>query len=95
MNLDSIINKISLSKDKQISLLIGLILIIVISNFNEKIMTFVSNSHEYILISTLFLFGSITGKPIYDFFNCRYLFIITNKNMKGFLKQLTDDEKKY
>jgi|GEM_PF-5446514 len=93
MNLDDIINKISLSKDRQVGLFIGLLLVIIISNINDKIMNTILDIYPYVYITAVLLFGSIIGKPIYDFINNYYIGFIRKKNTENFLKHLTNDEK--
>lgn len=86
VNLNDIIDKISLSKEKQVSLFIGLLLIIMISNFNNQIMIIIVDLYKYIILTTIFLFGNIVGTPIYDFFKDEYNGLINRKNTKAFLK---------
>lgn len=93
LNLDDMINKISLSKDKQVGFFISLLLLLLIANINNRIMVYIQDIYFYVVITAIFLFGNIIGKLVYDFFKSYYNRIITKTNMKYFLKQLTNDEK--
>lgn len=58
-----------------------------------KIKELVLNVLPSVFILTIFLIGTLIGKPIYDYFKNKYTGYITKQNMQGFLKQLTNDEK--
>ncbi|MFT5659614.1 MAG: uncharacterized membrane protein YobD (UPF0266 family) [Sulfurimonas sp.] len=98
MNLDSIIDKVSLSKEKQVSLFIFCVILIIVSK-NDFLVEFFQieslllNLMPTIAVLLFFLFGTIIGKPIYDFFKNKYIGYVNNKNMNIFLQQLTNDEK--
>ncbi len=93
LNLDDMINKISLSKDKQVGFFISLLLLLLIANINNRIMVYIQDIYFYVVITAIFLFGNIIGKLVYDFSKSYYNRIMTKTNMKYFLKQLTNDEK--
>ena len=98
INLDELIDRISLSKEKQVSLFITCLIIISLSFCNNllellRVKDIINNMLDYIVLTAIFLFGSIFGNFIYSVIIRKYSGFITQRNMTIFLKQLTDDEK--
>ena len=75
------INKISLSKDKQVGFFISLLLLLLIANINNRIMVYIQDIYFYVVITAIFLFGNIIGKLVYDFSKSYYNRIMTKTNM--------------
>jgi hypothetical protein len=98
INVEEIINKIKLSKETQVSLLISCLLLIWISQSQYLVNAFrievlIKTYIQYVFILTIVLIGSILGKPIFDISRSYYRSYIYKRNTTNFLKQLINDEK--
>lgn len=98
INVEDIINKIKLSKQSQVSLLVACFIVIGIAQSKYLIDLFqiadlLKIYLPYISILTIILISFILGTPVYDISKNYYIGYCNKKNIESYLKQLTEDEK--